>query len=419
MKTSREHFVNACFVLYMIGVILVYVLPYFKYTISYEIAALLLLISFPFLFFGGSKQRYLCILFGCSVLFGLLYFIVKIPGDLKESINEVIRNLRFYLPASLGFYAVKKCKYKSKTIILSCFLLTVLFVMFVTISALFDNPMLARALAEGVTISENTAAYRLSNVGGFEFSYMIGILTLVFVYFFVKSARKGLKWISLIAAVVCFLYIVESQYTILLILTTMFSLILLLWRRSYVLLKVILMLGLILLFLNLDSFFAYLSQHLKQQMLAEKFSWLADYYSGNSNQDVLHSRPELYLDAFFDFCKSPVWGSATESSDRAHSYVLGLLSSGGLIGLCCYLKIFLEAKKHIENCLLQLKKDTTLFKYACWYCFLLSVVNPIGTSFEISIVLYFIIPVWISNMSDITKENHEKIIPSNKMRRIT
>jgi hypothetical protein len=136
---------------------------------------------------------------------------------------------------------------------------------------------------------------------------------------------------------------------------------------------------------------------MKQQMLATKFSWIEEYCSGNSDSEALHSRPELYLDAISDFCKSPVWGSATDSSDRAHSYVLGLLSSSGLLGLSCYLTVFLEAKKHIEKGLLTMKKDITLFSCACWYCFLLSILNPIGTSFEIAILLYIIIPVWSSN----------------------
>lgn len=406
VKIDRAMIVNTCFCFYVTGIILVYVLPCLKYTIPYEPAALLLLLSFPFLFFSGGQQRFLFLLLICSILFGVLYFTVKIPGDLKESMNEVVRNLRFYLPASLGFYAASHLKHRSRTLLLYGFLLLVFFIMVVTIAALFNNPMLARALAEGVTISENTAAYRLANVGGYEFSYMIGVLTIVFVFYFMHPDSNAGKWLSCIAAAICFFYILESQYTILLILTTVFSTILLFWRRSHFFLKVIFILGLVLLFLNLDSFFTYLSQNMKQQMLADKFSWLAEYCSGNSNQEVLHSRPELYLDALRDFCKNPVWGSATESSERAHSYLLGVLSSGGLLGLSCYLTVFLEAKKHIVNCLISLKKDSTLFQYACLYCFLLSIINPIGTSFEIAIVLYFIIPVWISNTTNLTKGNH-------------
>lgn len=417
---SMKVLINFLFCIYMLGIILLYIMPYFKYTIPYGPVALLMLLSFPFLFFSGFQQRFLWILLTCSILLGLLYFTVKIPGDMKDSLNELLRNLRFYIPVSLGFYAASHLKHRSKTMLLYSFLLLVFYIIFVTIAALFKNPMLTRALAEGVTISANTASYRLHNVGGYEFSYMIGVLTLVFVSYFIQPGRKAGKWFALIAAALCFFYILESQYTILLILTTVFSVIIVFRRQSHFLIKGFLILSLILLIFNLEGFFIYLSQHMKQQMLATKFSWLADFFSGNSVQEALHSRPGLYLEAFLDFCKSPIWGSATPSSDSAHSYVLGLLSGCGLLGLSCYLVIFLEAKRHIENCLMCMKKDISLFRYACWYVFLLSILNPIGTSFEIAIILYFFIPVWISNTADLTNgRSNGGSMPVNEMERKT
>lgn len=400
IERNTDNLINIFVTFYILVIFLILVLPCMKYTVPYELVAALTLLGFPFFFFSGNQQKYLCILFLCSLLFGLIYLVVKIPGDLKESMNEMIRNLRFYLPAAIGFYAVRHLKDRSKNLLLYSFFLLVFYIMLVTIVALYNDPMLARSLAEGVTIADSTAAYRMANVGGFEFSYMIGMLTLVFVFSFVHSAEKINKFLSLLAAVLCFYYILESQYTILLLLTTVFCVIQLCWRRSNLLLKIILILGMLLFLFNIDNFFLYLSQHMKQQMLAEKFSWIGDYYSGNSAVEALHSRPSLYLDAISDFFKSPIWGSNTDSSDRAHSYVLGLLSSGGLLGLFCYLTIFFEAKKHIETCLISLHKDCLLFRYACWYCFILSILNPIGTSFEITILLYLIIPIWISNRDD-------------------
>lgn len=419
-KISMESLKSFLFCVYMIGIFLVYIMPYFKYTIPYVPAALLMLFCLPFLFFSGSQQKYVCVLIITSAILALLYFTIKMPGDMKNSVNEFIRNLRFYIPACLGYYAVNHLNHKAKSFMIFTFLLLSFYIIVNTIAALFINPMLSRELAEGVTISDYIASYRLQNIGGYEFSYMMGMLTLLFVFCFMQSTRKANKWIALILAALCYYYIVEAQYTILLLLTTGFSVYILFSRQSNSMVKVLLISILILLFLNLGTIFDYLSLHLKQQMLAMKFSWLADFIAGNRDRETLHSRPGLYLNAFLDFCKSPIWGSSSESGDNAHSYVLGLLSNCGLLGICSYLTIFFYTMKHMENSLIHSKKDTFLFRCACWYSFILSIVNPIGTSFEITILLYFLIPVWISITKSIAfdRSNNDRI-PVKEMGRKT
>ncbi len=394
-KITADEFVSFTFFIYVITVFTVYVLPYFKYTVPYIVAALLMLISLPFLFFSRS-QKFILYLIITSALLAFLYFTVKIPGDLKESMNEFVRNVRFFLPAAMGVYAINKMKLKARKRTIIVMLCMILYIIFVSLMALVQRPMLARELAEGVTISSNVASYRLENVGGFEFSYMVGVLVLLFLYNFIQTSAVVKRLLYLPIVVLGYVYIVAAQYTALLLMTTIFAAMILFSKVSNVVIKLLLIMAFILIIINLGDIFAYLSIHLHQNMLRDKFSWLAQYINGSQDINVLHSRPRLYLNALKAFIQSPVWGGASDIGDISHSYVFGLMASCGIIGLFSYLIMFFQTSKHMLYQLKEKEIDTYIFKIACLYCFILSIFNPIGTSFEIALILYFFIPVWMS-----------------------
>ncbi len=403
-KIEKER--NWIFISYVIFTVIVYVLPSMKIRVPYMIAALLMLASFPFLITRSERTfKYSMLLLFFSLFYVIRYAFFSTYG-LSDAINEGIRNIRFFLPVLWGTYALNYLDKKRSRVFLLCFFTLVIYVLFNTLLALEGDPEIARLLAQG-TASDSGAklnSYRLSNIGGFEFSYMMGIIALCLMWLFLVQKNFWVKTGALIGYVLTFYYILQSQYTTLLLLTFIGTVILLFMLKKNILFRIVLiLLGLILIFSITDIFY-FLSNVFEGSVLERKFLQIANALA-TGNSEELGSRPELLKNGLIVWLRNPIFGSYDENLNT-HSLFMGILAQTGLVGVCGWIYLFYISFHQIGTLLKQYKMGMPLFYCVMVFLGLLSFLNPIGYVFEITIVSYFIVPIFIKVFS---KENNTTI----------
>lgn len=139
-------------------------------------------------------------------------------------------------------------------------------------TGLEGDPWIARILAQSTaTSSSQINAYRLRNVGGFEFSYMMGIITLCFVWLALNAPKRWVKVAGVLLTILGFYYILQCQYTTLLLLTFLGTVLLLFRRAHSWKVRILLVIGCIALVIGFVPLLYYLSELFTGSLLSSKF----------------------------------------------------------------------------------------------------------------------------------------------------
>lgn len=396
------------FVLYAVLTIALYTLPMLKITLPYMAVALLLLVSLFFFMVKNSRWLYWGIVLCATSLIVMAMNVMTGAFSLVDSINEMIRNIRFFLPILWGCYAVKSCNEKQKKIVLVAFGILCCFILFKTFGALRTDPMVCRDLAAGVSkVSTARTAYRMQNVGGFEFSYMMGVVTLCFVWAAVKAKNKNVRIISFIAAIVGYYFIIQTMYTLLLILTFIGTVLILFTSTKNVAFKVFVALFCIGAVLFIEPILEFLSDLFSfSSMLHDKFTnmHLALKFD---DVDMVGSRPELLKRGLENWTMNPIFGGKHPVSN-SHSLIVGILENSGIVGFSLWIGFFIKGWKMLKEEMIKNDITTSLLDVVVVYVFALSFLNPIGYVFEVIFMSFFIVPIWSSVV---------KIYKGNRLRR--
>ena len=173
MKVNYKFDGKSIFVFYTALIMAMYILPSLKITVPYIYSALLMLVFLPIAMIKMRSNLIFCIkLLVATFISVAFYFINGIYGPI-DAINEAIRYIRFFLPVIWTIYALRFCSSKQQRNILLLFGIVTTFILIKTIIALENNIWIARILAQDKTTDNaEIHAYRMGNVGGFEFSYM-------------------------------------------------------------------------------------------------------------------------------------------------------------------------------------------------------------------------------------------------------
>lgn len=393
MDTKIQMNSGTVFAGYVALILAVYILPAVKLTVPYIIAAMLMLIFLPIAMMKMNRNfYYFVLLIGTTGFVFFLDLVNGIYGNV-DAINEAISNFCFFLPAALAIFALRFCTPKQQRIVLIIFAIISVLMLSKTMSALEQNSWITRILAQDKTSdSSEIRAYRMDNVGGFEFSYMIGVVTLCLTWAAIRSNKIIIKILCLAGTVICFNYIIQTMYTTLLILTAIGIILLLVINTKNIIVKIILILGSIVLIFSLASLSEYLSGLFGNSLLAIKFMKINSALTGGG-ADALGSRPAMIMEAVRRWWKSPLWGGYA-ASDKTHSLIFSILERTGLIGFFSFLSCFIASYKIIS---VELKKkgiDTVLLTVVFLYVFALAVLNPVGFVYEVTIAAFFITPLW-------------------------
>ncbi len=388
----KKNFISF-FILYIIFTFLIYTLPYTKVKVPYVISGSLMLGFLPIAILKKRQWKNFTILL---VLLSFFIFLLDffIGGySIIDSLNEMIRNIRFYTPVLWTLYILIYCRKEEYKYFFISFISIVSVILYKTLNALETNQWITRILAKAKTQDTlEIRAYRLQNVGGFEFSYMMGIVIICLVWTALKARNKFVKVICLCAAGISYYYIIQTMYTTLLILTSISVLILIIFNIRNKGIKLTIIIVFFILIFGLIPFLEFLSSIFVDSLLSTKFMQIHDALI-YGNLEALGSRPQHILDALENWMNSPILGGYNVGN-KNHSTIIGLLEKNGLVGLGAYIFLYYKAWKILKFNLKYNGYNYFLVNIVFFYTLLLSFFNPIGYIFEITISTFFVAPLW-------------------------
>ncbi len=379
------------FVLYIILTMAVYLLPAANLILPYIPVALLMLVSLPLIMI--RRQDWL--LYGVMLILTTFFmFVGTFHGQTVDSINDAVRNLRYFLPFFWAFFSLRYCNKKQRVVILIGFLAVTALIFVNTSRALAEDPWITRLLAQDkASSSDELNAYRLNNVGGYSFSYMMGVVTIMFGWFAVRLRRVWLRVLCVIVIMVCYNYMIQTMYTTLLIMTTVSLLLLLFFHTKSNLTRVFLLLAFAVLTLFLPAISLKLSETFEGSLLSTKFMNIYQTLSGEG-VDSLGSRPGLIRVAIENWLDHPLFGFPTDNP--SHSLFFSFLETGGLFTLGAWLFSYISFWCYTHRQLKRSGYDTLLFHVCMTYFSLISIFNDTRYTFEITIAAFFIVPLLCS-----------------------
>lgn len=392
------------FNVYAVITLAVYILPYTKFVLPYILVALLMLASIPLLI--RKRNVWINYIVSVVVVSVLLMFLFLFNGEsYVNGINEMIRCIRFFLPALWGCYAVEFCTEKQQKIIVLGFIAVTIFVLNKTNMALDENAWIARLLAEDVTTSSTELnQYRMQNVGGFSFCYMVGVVAVGLVDIMLTCQKKLHKIFWIVCVLLCYDFIIKTMYTTLLLLTSVCILLLIVARSKKIYTKIAMFVVFIILLFFTAPLFEFLSGLFGDSLLASKFSQLHNAITGGGFES-LGSRPQLMVNALNNWIKTPIIGGDYDNS--THSLFFGYLQKTGLIGTSALIYLFVVSHRLVVAKLKEANIDTVLFNICSVYLYVLAFVNDIGYLFEITLCIYFIVPI-VSDIMEKSFVNNKK-----------
>ena len=169
-------------------------------------------------------------------------------------------------------------------------------------------------------------------------------------------------------------------------------LLLLLFSVKNIFIRIMLILtGIVFIFFMSDIFY-FLSELFTGSLLSTKFY---QFYEASIGEgiDSLGLRPGMIRESIEQWEQSPIWGNSIVMLNT-HSLFFAILESTGIIGVVALILCFIKSFKLISSEGKSDGSDTRLLFIMFLYVVTLSVLNPIGYAFEITIAAFFIAPLW-------------------------
>jgi hypothetical protein len=241
--------------------------------------------------------------------------------------------------------------------------------------------------------SDEINEYRMKNVGGYPFSYMMGIVTIAIGWVFTKLRHWLPRILCILAIVICYNYIIQTMYTTLLIMTTVGLLLLLFFSTKNNVTRFALLIAFGVLALSLPTITLQLSYAFEGSLLSKKFMNIHNTLMGKG-VDALGSRPGLIRNAIENWLAHPFFGAPT--TNHAHSLLFSLLETGGLFAFGTWLFTYVCFWRYTYKQLKRAGCETLLFHICMIYFSLISIFNDTSYTFEITIAAFFIVPLLCS-----------------------
>lgn len=386
MKIKSISFGSLVFAVYSVTILAFIFLPNLQYSIKY---VHLLIMSFPLVVWVCIGKDKIINIFACLVLMVLFQIFFNFSGNITASINT---SLLLYL-CLIGYIVFEGSQKVGSRITLTIIIISALVMMgivaFNTYNEFSRNPTVARLLARGGNDNEEVNWLRSMNIGGYGFSYAVGML-IPYVATWIIRAKGGKKWISILLFVALIVYAFKTQYTTLLLLSTIFSGYVFFACYKTMHAKIAVFVVVLFLIFGLRPIFEYLADITKLETLSLHFKDIAKMLAGEQSDS---SRSELQWYAFELFIKNPLFGADLTNAENAyivghaHSTFASALGSYGMFGILLYYGSFMLAMKNVKKMVPTFRFIKPVFMHFV----VLSFFNPI-TTFEIFAVTFLVIP---------------------------
>lgn len=277
----------------------------------------------------------------------------------------------------LGIYILQFYDYKLIRILTFFILILYGITALTTIIGLNENPDAARYLATVADASEeDSVRYGFMNIGGFQFVYAVALIYPAIVYGFKR--KKIHVAVLVIYAVLDFLLVVNSGYTIALLLFIA-STVFVFFRKdltvkSVIIIFVVTLLASLLVFPLVSYLLNALADVIGNETIAERLRDLAGGREGlEASED---NRLALYMTSITSFLTHPIFGGMFNGvSIGGHSEILDKIAQYGVFGLLALVLIY----RAIYRMFFKVYKNQTGYGYVFWIfmqAVILSVLNP-------------------------------------------
>lgn len=386
-KSSLLQMIVAVYILALMALL---VLPQFKYTYTYP---QIIFFSLPFtgicMFRKRKNLREITKFFIFLLALFVQRFIYNTSGHVTQALNQCITLYLCFLPI-ICFIALKdKNDFAIKSVVIGIiFMLSLILIN--TFKQFSVNPTVARLLAHGTTEDEEINLLRQMNVGGFGFSYAVGMIA-PYMLIWIKRLEGMKKMIPTVIYLIICVYSILSQYTTLTILVIVFSIYVIWLENKDVLFRTIVLLLLLIVLFNLGNILLYISRHISLEVLSSHFY---DMYLSLSGQGTATNRTGLYTGCLILFLKNPILGvnlldgSNTSIINDGHSTILGYLAMGGIVGGTIYFGLVKHVIKQIQKAIGGFHDIAVLY----FMYLILGILNP-NTGLEISVCIFLLVPL--------------------------
>lgn len=306
IKFNKYRLNISFFTLSTFVVSLIYILPVFKIKIPYVISGVLMLSFIPYIYIKEIKiRKYINILVFSSFSIFLVQVLLGTYGFV-DAFNEMIRNLRFFIPVLWSVYILKNVSNDNVRIFYVLYIVLIMIIIFKTYNALNENQWISRILAQSVlTDTPEIRELRLQNIGGFEFSYMVGLINICFFWSYFYNVDKRKKLIYLILTIISYMYIIKTMYTTLLLLTSLSLVIILIKNVKNILAKILTFLIFLIIVWNYADIVYFLSELFNGSLLSNKFMQIYMALT-EGGMESLGSRPELIMNSISAWLSNPI-----------------------------------------------------------------------------------------------------------------
>ena len=314
----------------------------------------------------------------------ILIYVVTDPS-LVLWVYVVILDL---LPALLGYYIVHYENYTDLRVFVFALFIIVAITIVTTIVGLQIYPNAARYLA---TVSdaneEDNITYNLMNIGGYEFVYIINFLYPALIYGVKK--KKIPLFIVIIYGIADFFLIVNSSYTIALLLFIA-STVFIFFKRDLKVIEIFLILILTIIFALiffplLSDLLLALAKVIDNKDISERLVAMAGGREGLDNLD--DNRVELYMISLDSIINSPIFGGMfTGTRIGGHSFIIDFVAQYGLLGLLALVFIY----RAIYEKFYMPYKNTQGYGYIFWAYLQVLIASLINTDMWLTVLTLFL-----------------------------
>lgn len=304
-------------------------------------------------------------------------------------------------------YNILKAKNRTLTTwILVAILIIFVYVLIVTFIELRKDDRFMREMGINYT---NYRQYNMTNAGGFQFAYAMAVLVGLLISLFLldyKKNNKAKKFGWLIALVATLFLVLNSSYTLALMISIITIFIAIMLKMEKTSTKVIFgLIGIMVAFLLLymsDSIILLVPTEEMKLRLSEVFTFLK---SGDASGYNLNGRFMLYWKAIQSFFKSPLIGNAELNFDP-HSSILRFFAKDGILGGVGYIALYYFGYHIITKYFIK-KEQKKLFIPVFVALILIGFVNPIHSVGAVHYITFFVAPLALSLIKTDEEEEYE------------
>lgn len=376
--------------LYAIFVIAILLLPKYVYGLSYMQNIILSAPLFLWAFLWDQKfLKKFVIIVGILGVISAFRFCFNTGFHFGMAVNLAIVSYVAFIPY-FTFESLANAKQIEKNVVIFVAFVLFAYVMINTWKEFAVNPTVARLLARGTQDDVELQLLRDSNVGGFGFSYAVGMFA-PYVALWITRTTGIKKACFILLEIILLVYCVYTQYTTLILFAVVFSALIFFLKTKNRVMVILIALFAVLALLYLEDIFYLLGSKLQLKSLSEHLMGIASFLGGG---DIGSSRGELATNALKLFITDPIVGvDLTDSRNlyivnHSHSTYTGILPSGGIVGFGLYACVLFLI---VRNIITKMPSGNDILPVLLMYI-ILGAFNPI-TLADITVAVLLIIPL--------------------------